>query len=169
MKLWNHFSFDEIEFWQQPQEMKTNKINVPCRMWCLSVNSCRLLFVVLCVQYHVSEGKDATDGFMTTIISPLVGNQKKVFGMDCEMVSWLTEWLADRLANQPTERPTDSPTDLLTDWLSHWLTRWLTDCLLYCLTDWFSSWIVHQVVHSFIHSFFHSLTHSLTHSFIHSY
>ncbi|XP_031553926.1 RNA exonuclease 1 homolog [Actinia tenebrosa] len=34
---------------------------------------------------HVSEGKDATEGFMTTIVSPLAGNQKKVFAVDCEM------------------------------------------------------------------------------------
>ncbi|KAK3735420.1 hypothetical protein QZH41_016871, partial [Actinostola sp. cb2023] len=36
-------------------------------------------------KFHVSEGKNATEGFMTTIISPLTGKQKKVFGVDCEM------------------------------------------------------------------------------------
>lgn len=38
-------------------------------------------------QVHVSDNVNNTEGFMTTIVSPLVEKQKKIFSMDCEMVT----------------------------------------------------------------------------------
>ena len=35
---------------------------------------------------HVSDDTYNTDGFMTTIVSPLADQRKKIFAMDCEMV-----------------------------------------------------------------------------------
>ena len=41
------------------------------------------------LQLHVSQSVLSDDGFMTTIVSPLADKNKKVFGLDCEMVSFL--------------------------------------------------------------------------------
>ena len=38
-------------------------------------------------QVHVSDNVYSTDGFMTTIVSPLTDQRKKIFSMDCEMAS----------------------------------------------------------------------------------
>ena len=38
-------------------------------------------------QVHVSDNVNNTEGFMTTIVSPLVEKRKKIFSMDCEMVT----------------------------------------------------------------------------------
>ena len=38
-------------------------------------------------QVHVSDNVNNTEGFMTTIVSPLVEKPKKIFSMDCEMVT----------------------------------------------------------------------------------
>lgn len=35
----------------------------------------------------MSDNVYSTDGFMTTIVSPLTDQRKKIFSMDCEMVS----------------------------------------------------------------------------------
>lgn len=39
-------------------------------------------------QVHVSDNVYNTDGFMTTIVSPLTDQRKKIFSMDCEMASF---------------------------------------------------------------------------------
>ena len=46
------------------------------------------LFLVLTFKVHVSDGTGNTDGFMTTIRSPL-SDHRKVYAMDCEMVQVL--------------------------------------------------------------------------------
>lgn len=38
-------------------------------------------------QVHVCDNVNNTEGFMTTIVSPLVEKRKKIFSMDCEMVT----------------------------------------------------------------------------------
>ena len=43
--------------------------------------SCQPLY-----QVHVSDEMHDTEGFMTTIVSPLADQRKKIFSMDCEMV-----------------------------------------------------------------------------------
>lgn len=35
----------------------------------------------------MSDNVNNTEGFMTTIVSPLVEKRKKIFSMDCEMVT----------------------------------------------------------------------------------
>lgn len=35
----------------------------------------------------MSDNVYSTDGFMTTIVSPLTDQRKKIFSMDCEMAS----------------------------------------------------------------------------------
>ena len=45
-----------------------------------------IIFVSTLYKVHVSDDTCNTDGFMTTIVSPLTDQRKKIFAMDCEMV-----------------------------------------------------------------------------------